>query len=118
MAGGLLQHLVLEMLVLLKHEHVAAWCDNTSTVSWARRMTSSRSRIGHRLVRALMMRINVNEASPLVTVSIQGCRNDMADVASRSFGPAGKASAATFASSNPSFLNSFNAQFPLDQDDS
>jgi hypothetical protein len=83
MAGLLLQHLVLEMLVLLKHEHVAAWCDNTSTVSWAQRMTSSRSRISHRLVRALMMRINalmmrinVNEASPLVTVSIQGCRND------------------------------------------
>jgi hypothetical protein len=118
MAGLLLQHLVLEMLVLLKHEHVAAWCDNTSTVSWARRMTSSRSRIGHRLVRALMMRINVNEALPLVTVLIQGCRNDMADVASRSFGPAGKASAATFDSSNPSFLNSFNSQFPLDQDDS
>jgi hypothetical protein len=65
-----------------------------------------------------MMRINVNEASPLVTVSIQGCRNDMADVASRSFGPAGKASAATFASSNSSFLHSYNTQFPLDQDDS
>jgi hypothetical protein len=118
MAGLLLQHLVLEMLVLLKHEHVAAWCDITSTVSWARRMTLSRSRIGHRLVRALMMRINVNEASPLVTVSIQGCRNDMADVASRSFGPPGKASAATFASSNSSFLHSFKTHFPLDQDNS
>jgi hypothetical protein len=117
MAGLLLQCLVLEMLVPLKHEHVAAWCDNTSTVSWARRMTSSRSRIGHRLVRALMMRINVNEASPLVTVLIQGCRNDMGDVVSRSFGPAGKALAVTFDSSNPSFLNSFNSQFPLDQDD-
>jgi hypothetical protein len=116
MAGLLLQYLVLEQLVVLKHEHVAAWCDNTSTVSWARRMTSSRSRIGHRLVRALMMRINVNESSPLVTVSIQGCRNDMADVASRSFGPAGRESSTNFAASNLSFLQSFNSQFPLEQD--
>jgi hypothetical protein len=118
MAGLLLQYLVVEQLVDLRHEHVAAWCDNTSTVSWARRMTSSRSRIGHRLVRALMMRINVNQASPLVTVSIQGCRNDMADVASRSFGPAGQASATTFESTNLAFLKSFNSQFPLEQGNS
>jgi hypothetical protein len=116
MAGLLLQYLVLEHLVPLKHEHVAAWCDNTSTVSWARRMTSSRSRIGHRLVRALMMRINVNESSPLVTVSIQGCRNDMADVASRSFGPTSNTSPTNFELSNLAFLQSFNSQFPLEQD--
>ena len=115
MAGLLLQHLVLEQLVPLKHEHVAAWCDNTSTVSWARRMTSSKSRIGHRLVRALMMRINVNEASPLVTVSIQGIRNAMADVASRSFGPGNKNSSTTFDTPNLAFLQSFNAEFPLEQ---
>jgi hypothetical protein len=42
----------------------------------------------------------------------------MADVASGSLGPAGKASAATFDSSDPPFLNSVNSQFPLDQDDS
>jgi hypothetical protein len=113
MAGLLLQYLVLELLVPLKHQHVAAWCDNTSTVSWARRMTSRRSRIGHRLVRALMMRINVNEASPLITVSIQGCRNDMADVASRSFGPD---SSANFTTPDLVFLHSFNSQFPLEQD--
>jgi hypothetical protein len=116
MAGLLLQYLVLEQMVALRHKHVAAWCDNTSTVSWARRMTSSRSRIGHRLVRALMMRINVNEASPLVTVSIQGCRNDMADVASRSFSPDACNSSPTFEASNLSFLHSFNSQFPLEQD--
>ena len=115
MAGLLLQYLVLELLVSLLHEHVAAWCDNTSTVSWARRMTSSRSTIGHRLVRALMMRINVNQASPLVTVSIQGCRNDMADVASRSFGQGSTTSSTNFDQSNLSFLQSFNSQFPLEQ---
>jgi hypothetical protein len=117
MAGLLLQYLVLEQLVDLKHEHVAAWCDNTSTVSWARRMTSSRSKIGHRLVRALMMRINVNEASPLVTVSIAGCRNDMADVASRSFGPSSsRTSDPSFDNTNLLFLDSFDSEFPLEQD--
>jgi hypothetical protein len=110
MAGLLLQHLALEQLVPLKHEHVAAWCDNTSAVSWAQRMTSSKSRIGHRLVRALMMRIN-----PLVTVSIQGFRNAMADVASRSFGPGSKTLSTTFDTPNLSFLQSFNAEFPLEQ---
>jgi hypothetical protein len=115
MAGLLLQCLVLELFVDLKHEHVAAWCDNTSAVSWARRMTSSKSRIGHRLVRALMMLVNVNEASPLVTVSIQGCRNDMADVASQSFGPGSKTSSTTFDTTDLSFLQSFNAEFPLEQ---
>jgi hypothetical protein len=60
-----------------------------------------------------MMRINVNELSPLVTVSIQGCRNDMADVASRLFGPVGRESSTNFDASNLSFLYSFNSQFPL-----
>ncbi len=115
MAGLLLQCFVLEMLVLLKHKCVAAWFDKTSTVSWAQRMTSSLSRTGHRLVRALMMRINVNEASPLVTVSIQGCCDEMADVASRSFGPAGQASAASFATSHSFLLQSFNSRFSLEQ---
>jgi hypothetical protein len=115
MAGLLLHYLVLELLVDLKHEHVAAWCDNTSTVSWARRMTSSKSKIGHRLVRALMMRINVNEASPLVTVSIAGILNKMADVASRSFGPSSSTSSTNFTSSDASFLHSFNSEFPLEQ---
>ena len=115
MAGLLLHHLVLELLVDLKHEHVAAWCDNTSTVSWARRMTSSKSKIGHRLVRALMMQINVNEASPLVTVSIAGILNKMADVASRSFGPSSSTLSTNFTSSDPSFLHSFNTEFPLEQ---
>jgi hypothetical protein len=62
-----------------------------------------------------MMRINVNEASPLVTVSIQGIRNAMADVASRSFGPGNKTSSTNFDTPNLAFLQSFNAEFPLEQ---
>jgi hypothetical protein len=113
MAGLLLEYLLLEQLVLLKHENIAAWCDSMSTVSWARCITSSRSRIGHRLVRALMMRINVNKSSPLVTVSIQGCRNDMTDVASRSFGQATMDPSTSFEASNLSFFVLSTRNSPL-----
>jgi hypothetical protein len=84
-AGLLLQYLVLEQYVDLTSEHVAAWCDNASTVSWVRRATSSRSLVGQRLIRALMLRLRANRASPLVALSIQGIKNIMADAASRSF---------------------------------
>jgi hypothetical protein len=107
----MLQCLVLELLVDLKHQLVAAWCNNTSAVRWAHHMTSSRSKIGHRLVQALMMRINVNEASPLVTVSVQGCCSNMADVASCSF----KTLSTNFDTANLSFLQSFNSESPLKQ---
>jgi hypothetical protein len=40
MAGLLLEYLVLELLMDLEHKHVAAWCDNISTVGWAHCMTS------------------------------------------------------------------------------
>ena len=112
MAGLLFEYLVLELLVDLEHEYVAVWCDNASTVRWARRMTYSRSKIGHRLVGALM---NINEASPLITVSIQGCRNEKANVSSRSFGPGSKTSSANFDDTLHSFLQSFNSHFPLEQ---
>jgi len=43
MAGLLLHYLVLKNLTELKHVHVAAWCDNTPTVSWANKLNSSKS---------------------------------------------------------------------------
>ena len=47
MAGLLLHYLVLERIApTIKHKHAAAWCDNTSTVSWARCLTSSKSLVG------------------------------------------------------------------------
>jgi hypothetical protein len=49
MAGMLLHFLVLEHLVKLKHVHVATWCDNTPTVSWTNKLSSSCSAIAGRL---------------------------------------------------------------------
>jgi hypothetical protein len=49
MAGMLAHYLELEHLVALKHVHVAAWCDNTPTVSWTNKLSSSRSQVAGRL---------------------------------------------------------------------
>ena len=115
MAGMLIHYLVLEHLVTLKHVHVAAWCDNTPTVSWTNKLSSSRSLIAGRLTRALALRIHENEASPLVSVSIAGIDNRMADMSSRTFGR-NSAMAHTFHVSDEAFLQSFSAAFPLQND--
>lgn len=112
MAGLLLQYLILEQLVDLKHQHSACWIDNTSTVSWAAKMTSKKSKIGHRLLRALCLRHCANESSPLAPLSIAGLRNLMADLASRSFRKAGKG---TYNLTDVAFLHKFNVDFSLTQ---
>ena len=114
MAGLLLHYLVLEQLVdTLEHKHAAAWCDNTSTVSWARRLSSSKSLVGQRLVRALSIRHVVTKSSPLAPWSIAGANNNMADLASRSFRKGGKGN---FALTDTELLTKFNSTFPLSQD--
>jgi hypothetical protein len=115
MAAMLIHYLVLEHVVSLKHVHVAAWCDNTPTVSWTNKLSSSRSRVAGRLVRALAMRIHVNEASPLVSVSIAGTDNKMADMASRTFSRH-SAQRDTFDTSDIEFLHLFAATFPIQND--
>jgi hypothetical protein len=115
MAGLLLHYLILECLADLKHVHVAAWCDNTPTVSWANKLNSSKSRVAARLVRALALRIQANSASPLITVSIAGIHNTMADIASRTFGPATATSHTATTTSDDAFLRHFASSFPLPQ---
>jgi hypothetical protein len=116
MAGMLLLYLVLEHLATLRHIHVAAWCDNTPTVSWTNKLSASRSPIAGRLTRALAMRIHVNEASPLISHSIAGVDNRMADMASRTF-HRNTATHETFTRPDDDFLHLFNSTFPL-QDNS
>jgi len=113
MAALLLHYLALEQLVDLRHQHAAAWVDNKSTVAWATKLSSQRSKVGQRLIRALSLRHCANESSPLAAVSIMGVRNRMADVASRSFRKAGKE---PYSLTNFAFLTQFNSDFPLTQD--
>ena len=113
MAALLMHWLVLEQLApSLKHEHVEAWSDNTPTVSWATRLNSTKSEPANRLVMALAIRQRAQRASPLVTMSIAGIDNTLADVASRSFGQEGHSN---FFATDADFILSFQKQFPLPQ---
>ena len=86
MAGLLLHYLVLEQVVVLRHEHIGAFCDNTPTVSWAAKLASKRSRIAGQLFRALAVWQRVQRSLLLVTISITRKDNDMEDASLRSFG--------------------------------
>ena len=112
MAGMLLHYLVLEQLAPLRHVHVAAWCDNTPTVSWTNKLSASRSPIAGHLTRALAMRIHINEASHLTSLSIAGIDNTMADTASCTF-HRNTATELTFTIPDDEFLLTFNSSFPL-----
>jgi hypothetical protein len=116
MAGLVAEYLVLEHLTSLKFAHTAAWCDNTPTVSWANKLSSSKSMVAARLVWALAMRLHVHQASPLVTWSIAGINNIMADTASRLFHRT-NAKGETFAIPDDAFLHNFNSRFPHPQAD-
>ena len=114
MAGVLLGWLVLENIspIPLQHAHVGIFCDNPPAVAWATRLASAKSTAGNHLCRALTLRQHVHRASPLLTISIAGVDNDMADVASR---------AAKYSSKHNSpkdFLSMFNKKFPLPQKNS
>ena len=104
MAGMLLHWLVLENIVNIRHKHIGAWCDNSSSVAWIKKMASKRSLLGGRLCRALGLRYLSTEASPLLSQHVEGTKNTWADVSSRSF------------SSHPSddeFLLFFVTRFPF-----
>jgi len=114
MAGLLFQYLVLENLIPdLTNKHAAAWVDNTSAVSWARKMSSKQSFVGQRLVRALALRQVTKQCSPLAPWHIAGRNNNMADLASRSFRKAGKG---TYDLTDAALSHHFNSKFALTQD--
>ena len=86
MAAEVLGWLVLEAVTETKWAHVGVCSDNSATVAWQRRGASKRSRVANRLLRVLAIRMRRNRASPLVTRHIEGDRNRLGDIPSRSFG--------------------------------
>ena len=113
MAGVLLEWLALERIgVRLRHEHVGVYCDNTPTVAWSKKLSSTKSKVAARLLMALAMRQRVTRSSPLLTVSIAGKENNMADVASRSFR---KCEIAAYSLTDESFLPTFAKHYPPPQ---
>lgn len=113
MAGLLLHYLLLEQLVDMKGIHAAAWCDNTSAVSWTSKMSSNKSIIGQQLTRALAIRMIQNQSSHLAALSIAGADNILADLASRSFKKTGIKG--NYSLTDIEFLTKFNSDYPLQQ---
>ena len=110
MAGKLLGWLVLEgMGVDVKHKHVALINDNSSAVAWILRWASKSKGPAGQLLIALALRQRQNRASPLAPAHVAGELNDMADVASRSFGYRKE----WLCHSDDELLTLFDSKFPL-----
>ena len=75
-------------------------------------MATTKSSIAGHLLRALTLRFHINKSSPLLTISVAGVANGMADKASR------KNTDRAFLNSNLSFLAWFNKKFPLPKNNS
>jgi hypothetical protein len=110
MAGLLLLWLMMEEVCLLTPaSHVALFSDNSPTVQWVRKLAAKSSLVAGQLLRALSLRLKVKKTSPLTTMHIEGSKNALTDVPSRSFG-----SNANWKCENDNDLRAmFNKFFPL-----
>ena len=95
----------------LCEKRVTLFSDNSPTVSWVTRLASRKSLVTEHLVQALALRLKTMHACPLTPLHIEGKRNAIADVPSRSFG----SNTAWACATNTDLLNLFNSRFPLPQ---
>ena len=72
-------------------------------------MASKGSLVADQLLRALTLRMKLKQVSPLTTLHIEGKKNAMTDIPSRSFGSELK----WFCKSSDELLTLFNKSFPL-----
>ena len=93
----------------LKEKTIALFGDNTPSISWISNLASKQSKVAEQLVQALALRLKANKACPLITSHIEGKKNEIADVPSRSFG----SNKEWHCESNHQFLSLFNSLFPL-----
>ena len=109
MAWLLLAWLVLEKIspTTLKYTHIALLCDNTPTVAWTVRLSTSKSTITGHLLHALALHQQTQRSLPLLSTSIAGSNNQMADIASRSH------RLPQLTNSNKPFCHIFTSLFPL-----
>jgi hypothetical protein len=113
-AGAVLAWLVLEAICDLQPgAHVAIYSDNEATVVRIGKM-KSKAAVGAGLMRILSLRLKYKKVSPLTPLHIEGKRNMITDVPSRSFG----SNPAWHWKTNDEFLTNFNSMFPLPQQNS
>jgi hypothetical protein len=109
MAAVLLHYMVLQQEVDLGYKRTITWSDNTPTVAWTTRMADrSQGPTAGRLPRGLTAVQRSLHAGPLTLGSIAGIKNDLADIASRTFD----------SMCNTAFLTFFTSRFPLPQQQS
>ena len=104
LAGVLLHWLVLEAAISqedLRFASVAIWCDNLPAVAWLYKMRSSSSLVSANLVRALAVRIHMNESAKLAGEHLSGKFNVMADTTLR-----------RHPTNTEDFLSFFSSKFP------
>jgi hypothetical protein len=110
MGGLLLLWLIMEAVCpSLDGAHVALFSDNSPTVHWVQRMASKQSVVAMQLIRALALRLHINNTSPLTPLHIAGVQNAMTDIPSRSWGSEHKWHCKT----DHDLLTLFNNLFPL-----
>ncbi len=115
MAGILLLWLVMEGVTSdLREKRVAMLGDNVASISWVHRLASKQSLIAEELIQALALRLKTRGTCPPTTVHIEGKRNQIADVPSRSFG----SNPAWNCNTHVEFHNLFNSLFPLPKQNS
>ena len=114
MAGLLMLWLVMEDVCDVRNAHVALFSDNSPTVHWVQRLAAKNSNVAIQLIRALALRLQLAEASPLIPLHIAGVDNAMTDIPSRSFGSEKKWHCTT----DEQFLTLYNDTFPLPNQES
>jgi hypothetical protein len=112
MAGIVMAWLVVEGVGGdLTEKTVALFGDNTPSISWISKLASKRSKVGEQLVQAMALRLKAKKACPVITSHIEGKKNEIADVPSRSFGSNKEWHCET--NSQLLSLSLFNSFFPL-----
>ena len=109
MAGLLMLWLVMEEVCEVTNAHVALFSDNSPTVHWVQRLAAKHSKVAMQLIRALALRLQLVQASPLTPMHIAGVNNSLTDIPSRSFG----SDAAWYCKTDTQLLTLFNNTFPL-----
>ena len=93
----------------LTEKTVALFGDNTPSISWISKVAPKQSKVAEQLVQAIALRLKAKKACLLITAHIEGKKNEIADVPSRSFG----SNKEWYCDTNSPFLSLFNSFFPL-----
>ena len=89
--------------------YVALWDDNSPTLGWVKHLAAHIPKITMQLLQSLAFLVKKRGLSPLTPLHIQGKKNEITDILSRSFG----SNPACFGKTDFDLCNFFNENFPL-----